>query len=155
LNRRQVDLEHAQANFLAELSAAKLSRSDFDSALRLASRGTRIDLALPADKTRASPAAAALAAAVSQAIWRFALGGHDGAVTPGASGRTDRKSSRRQTTRPPASGMPRAPRRSRSCAAMGSYLGRGNRHGNCGRARPWRHREFRRLQPGWIAHRHG
>jgi energy-coupling factor transporter ATP-binding protein EcfA2 len=61
LNRRQVELDHAQANFLAELSAAKLSRSDFDGALRLASRGTRIDLALPADKARASPAAAALA----------------------------------------------------------------------------------------------
>jgi TIR domain len=67
LNRRQVDLDLAQANILAELSAAKLSRSDFDSALRLASRGTRIDLGLPADKARASPAAAALAAAVSQA----------------------------------------------------------------------------------------
>jgi predicted NACHT family NTPase len=76
LNRRQVELDHARANILAELSAAKLSRSDFDSALRLAARGARIDLALPADKTRASPAAAALAAAVSQANWRFALGGH-------------------------------------------------------------------------------
>src|SRR5262245_16352613 len=84
LNRRQLDLDHARANILAELSAAKLSRSEFDSALRLASRGTRIDLALPADKTRASPAAAALAAAVSQAIWRFALGGHDGAVNSAA-----------------------------------------------------------------------
>src|SRR5262245_37347943 len=84
LNRRQVDLNHAQANILAELSAAKLSRSDFDSALRLASRGTRIDLALPADKTRASSAAAALAAAVSQANWRLALGGHDDYVTSAA-----------------------------------------------------------------------
>src|SRR5262249_13640517 len=73
-------LEHAQASFLAELSAAKLSRGDLDSALRLAARGTRIDLALPADRTRASSAAAALAAAVSQADWRFALGGHDDAV---------------------------------------------------------------------------
>jgi WD40 repeat protein len=80
LNTRQVELAHAQANILAELSAAKLSHSDFDSALRLASHGTRIDLALPADKTGASPAAAALAAAVSQANWRFALGGHDGTV---------------------------------------------------------------------------
>jgi hypothetical protein len=80
LSRRQVALDHAQANILAELSAAKLSRSDFDSALRLASRGTRIDLALPADKTRASPAAAALAAVVSQANWSFALGGHDSYV---------------------------------------------------------------------------
>src|SRR5262249_51208988 len=77
---QEVALAHAQANILAELSAAKLSRSDFDSALRLASRGTRIDLALPADKTRATPAAAALAAAVSQVNWRFALGGHDDTV---------------------------------------------------------------------------
>ena len=83
LNRRQVELDHAQANILAELSAAR-SRSDFDSALRLASHGTRIDLALPADKTRAVPAAAALAAAVSQANWRFVLGGHDNAVRSAA-----------------------------------------------------------------------
>jgi uncharacterized membrane-anchored protein YhcB (DUF1043 family) len=84
LNIRQVELDHAQANILAELSASKLSRSDFDSALRLAARGARIDLALPADKSRASPAAAVLAAAVSQANWRFALGGHDGPVTSAA-----------------------------------------------------------------------
>jgi len=84
LNRRQVELDHAQANILSELSSAKLSRGEFDSALRLASRGTRIDLALPDDKTGASPAAAALAAAVSQANWRLALGGHDGAVLSAA-----------------------------------------------------------------------
>src|SRR5262249_19746755 len=36
LNSRQVEIDHAQANILAELSAAKLSRSDFDGALRLA-----------------------------------------------------------------------------------------------------------------------
>src|SRR6516164_448487 len=84
LAAQEVALAHAQANILAELSAAKLSRSDFDSALRLASRGTRIDLALASDKTRASPAAAALAAAVSQANWRFALGGHDSPVKSAA-----------------------------------------------------------------------
>src|SRR5262249_19853944 len=84
LNIRQVELDHAQANFLAELSASKLSRSNFDSALRLAARGARIDLGLPADKTRASPAAAALAAAVSQANWRFALGGHNDTVRSAA-----------------------------------------------------------------------
>src|SRR5262249_44938688 len=84
LNRRQVALDHAQANILAELSGIALLRSQFDSALRLASRGTRIDLALPVDKTRASPAAAALAAAVSQANWRFALGGHDSPVNSAA-----------------------------------------------------------------------
>src|SRR5215831_966172 len=38
LNRRKVELDHAQANILAELSASKLSRGDFDSALRLAAR---------------------------------------------------------------------------------------------------------------------
>src|SRR5262249_40527570 len=79
LARQEVALAHAQANILAELSAAKLSNSDFDSALRLASRGTRIDLALPADETRTSPATFALTAAVSEADWRFALGGHDSA----------------------------------------------------------------------------
>jgi WD40 repeat protein len=84
LNTQQVELRHAQANLLAELSAAKLSRGDLNSALRLASHGTRIDLALPADKTRASPAAAALAAAVSQENWRFALGGHDSYVRSAA-----------------------------------------------------------------------
>src|SRR5262249_17562242 len=76
LNRRKVELDHAQANILAELSAVKLSRSEFDSALRLASHGTRIDLALPADKTRASPARAALAAAVSRSNWPFPLAAH-------------------------------------------------------------------------------
>src|SRR4029077_3674141 len=54
LNRRQVALDHAQANHLAELSTAQLLRREFDSALRLASHGTRIALALPADKTRTS-----------------------------------------------------------------------------------------------------
>src|SRR5215813_9734976 len=81
LARQEVALAHAQANILAELSAAKLSNSDFDSALRLASRGTRIDLALPADETRTSPATFALTAAVSEADWRFALGGHDSALS--------------------------------------------------------------------------
>src|SRR5262245_13182385 len=40
LNRRQVALDHAQANILGELSATKLLHGEFDSALRLASRGT-------------------------------------------------------------------------------------------------------------------
>src|SRR5262249_31606734 len=84
LNRRQIDLDHAQANILAELSAAKLTRNDFDSAIRLASHGTRIDLALPADKTRASPATVALATAVSQANWRSAPTGHESPLVPAA-----------------------------------------------------------------------
>jgi WD40 repeat protein len=41
----------------------------------------RIDLALPADAVKVSQAAAALAVAVSQANWRFVLGGHEGVVT--------------------------------------------------------------------------
>src|SRR6516162_2850213 len=71
LARQEVALAQAKANILAEASAVKLSRSGFDSALRLALRGTHIDLALPADETRASRSGAALAAAVSQANWRF------------------------------------------------------------------------------------
>src|SRR5262249_21171887 len=89
LNGRQVALDHAQANTLAELSTGKLSHNDFDSALRLAARGTRIDLAL--DRSQRLPgsespsrAAVALADAVSQADWRFALGGHDGRVLSAA-----------------------------------------------------------------------
>jgi Tol biopolymer transport system component len=84
LNRRQVDLDHAQANILGELSGTRLLRGEFDSALRLASHSTRIDLALPSDAVKASPAAAALAAAVSQANWRFVLSGHDDAVNSAA-----------------------------------------------------------------------
>src|SRR5262249_4798696 len=69
-------LAHAQANILGELSGAKLLQEDIDSALRLATHGTRIDLAMPSDFVKASPAVAALAAAVSQANWRFVLVGH-------------------------------------------------------------------------------
>ena len=65
------------------------------------------------------------------------LRGHEGRRgVPPPSAPTDRASSRRQRTRPPASGTPRPPRRSRSCAAM-------------------RTRVVRRLQPRRVAHRHG
>jgi hypothetical protein len=84
LARQETALTHGQANILAELSATRLLRGEFDSALRLASQGTRIDLALPSDTVKASPAGAALAAAVSAANWRFALGGHDGLVNSAA-----------------------------------------------------------------------
>jgi hypothetical protein len=80
LNRRQVQLDHHQANILAELSEVKLLRGEFDSALRLASHGARIDLKLPPDEIKASPAAVALAVDVSQEKSRFALAGHDGLV---------------------------------------------------------------------------
>ena len=84
LNRRQVELDHARANILAELSGTKLLRGEFDSALRLASRGTRVDLALPSDAVKVSAAAAALAAAVSQAQWQSILSGHNAPVTSAA-----------------------------------------------------------------------
>jgi len=73
-------LYHTQANILAELCWAKLRQGEFGSALRLASHGTRIDLALPSEAIGSSPAAAALAAAISKANWRFALGVHKGTV---------------------------------------------------------------------------
>jgi hypothetical protein len=73
LNKRQLDLDHAEANFLGQLSETKLSRGEISSALRLASRGTRVDLALPSDAVKASTAAAALAAAVWQASWRLVV----------------------------------------------------------------------------------
>jgi WD40 repeat protein/energy-coupling factor transporter ATP-binding protein EcfA2 len=73
LDKRQLALEHARANVLAELSRAQLVRADLDSALRLALQGTRVDLALPSGSVDSSPAAAALAAAVSRARLRFVL----------------------------------------------------------------------------------
>ena len=59
-------LEHERANLLAELSGAKLSRNEFESALRLASHGARVDLKLPSAVAKTSSAAAALAAALVQ-----------------------------------------------------------------------------------------
>jgi WD40 repeat protein len=80
LTKQEIARTHAQANILAQLSETKLLQGEIDSALRLASRGARIDLALPPDEVRISAAAAALAAVVFQAKWRFGLGGHDGPV---------------------------------------------------------------------------
>src|SRR5262249_18152095 len=74
LNKRQVELDHAQANLLAGLSETKLLRKEFDGALRLASHGTRVDFALPSDAVNVSRAAAALAAALSQTNWLVSLG---------------------------------------------------------------------------------
>jgi hypothetical protein len=80
LTTQEVAVTHGQANVLAELSATRLLRGAFDSALRLALQGTRIDLALPSDAVKGSPAAAAVAAALSAVSWRFAFGGHGGRV---------------------------------------------------------------------------
>jgi Tol biopolymer transport system component len=84
LAAKQVELDHAQANLLGELSEAKRLAGELDTALRLAASGTRIDLALPPDAVKASLAGAALAAAVSQVNWRRVLDGHDDAVTSAA-----------------------------------------------------------------------
>src|SRR5262249_19650705 len=73
LDRREIALNYARANALAQLSTTQRLRGEIDSALRLASHGTRIDLALPSDKTRASHASAALAAAVALTHWRLSL----------------------------------------------------------------------------------
>jgi len=63
---------------LAELSGIKLLRTELDSALRLAAHGTGIVLALQSNALKASPATAALAAAILETNW---LGlGHDGIV---------------------------------------------------------------------------
>ena len=85
LAKYQLDLEHVDASLRGELSGVSLLRGGFDSALRLASSGTRIDIDLgsPTGTIKASPAAAALAAAVSEANWRFALR-HEDAVKSAA-----------------------------------------------------------------------
>jgi len=66
LARQEILLTHARANLLGELAGTKVSHGELDSALLLALHGTRIDFALPPDAIKASSAAAALAAAVSQ-----------------------------------------------------------------------------------------
>ena len=83
LDRREVALKHAQANILSELSGTKLLQSELNSALRLASLGTRLDLSLPPDAIKVSSVAAALAAAVSRANWVLTLTG-GGTVTSAA-----------------------------------------------------------------------
>jgi Tol biopolymer transport system component len=77
LDGRRLELEHARANLLAELSGTKLLRGEIDGALRLALRGTCIDLELPTQIANISPAAAALAAAMSQVNWLLDLGEHE------------------------------------------------------------------------------
>jgi hypothetical protein len=80
LATKELDLDHARANILSELSETRLLRGELDSALRFASQGTRIDLALPSDAVKTSPAAAAFAVAVSKSDWRLSLSGHESPV---------------------------------------------------------------------------
>jgi hypothetical protein len=80
LNRQLVDLDHARANILSELSETRLLRGELDSAFKLASHGARIDLALAPGTVSGSSAAAQLAAFVSKSDWRLSLSGHENAV---------------------------------------------------------------------------
>jgi energy-coupling factor transporter ATP-binding protein EcfA2 len=92
---KEAEIEHARATALAKYSGTRLMRGEFESALRLASQGTRIDLTLPSQAIKASPAAAALEAAVSQRyrMWDAAtakeiavLRGHDNGLFSAAFG---------------------------------------------------------------------
>jgi hypothetical protein len=78
-NARQA--ERARADILGEFSASMLARGEIDSAIRLALRGVRIDLAW--NPTRASRAASVLTATIDQAALRFPIV-HDAEVTSAA-----------------------------------------------------------------------
>ncbi len=77
LATKEVEIEHARATLLGEVSGTRLLHGEIDGALRLASLGARIDLVLRSQAIKASPAAAALAAAVSQIKWKLILKGHE------------------------------------------------------------------------------
>jgi WD40 repeat protein len=81
LSGRQDELDRAQANILAGLSETELLKGEIDSAVRLASRSVRIDLAL---SSNASLAATALASALAN--WPFSpiLRGHGSPVESAA-----------------------------------------------------------------------
>lgn len=70
LARKEVEIQHARANGLGELSRTRLSSGQILSALRLAAQGARTDLALPSQAVNASPAAAALATTIEETNWR-------------------------------------------------------------------------------------
>ena len=76
--RRQAQLDRGQVNLLAELATAERLRGNLGSALRFGVHAARLDLRQ--DPVMASPARAALAAAVWQSSWRLSLGGHEGQV---------------------------------------------------------------------------
>ena len=78
-NRTQkAELEHARATVLVGLANIERSRDNWQSALRFAAYSVRLALALDPQAISASPAAAALAATVSQVGWELVLSGqHD------------------------------------------------------------------------------
>ena len=73
LEAKQAELQHQHADLLGELASAQLVQGNFDTALRLAAKGSEDDLALPSKSFSASSSLASLAAAVSQARWRRAF----------------------------------------------------------------------------------
>jgi WD40 repeat protein len=76
----QASLQHQHAELLSGLASVELLHGNFDSALRIAAQGVRVDLALPPGTVNSSSAAAQLAAAVSQSDWRLLLSGHERGV---------------------------------------------------------------------------
>ena len=117
LDRREIALSHAQANILGQLARTKLLRGELNSALRVASHGTRLDLSLPPQAAKVSSATAALAAAVSQTNW-----------SSNPCGRRTRSCCRLQPRR--------VVHRHRVTGQHCSRLGRRDRQGDCGPARP-------------------
>jgi hypothetical protein len=69
----QRELQHQQANLLAQLASVEWLRGNMDRALRFSTEGARSDLALPPGTVIASPVAAQLAATLSLTDWHLVL----------------------------------------------------------------------------------
>jgi WD40 repeat protein len=70
---KDIRLTHEHANLLGERADAELVRGNFNSALRLAAKGTADDLALPANSVSASNAATVLGKVVDEMPWDRAI----------------------------------------------------------------------------------
>jgi WD40 repeat protein len=81
---QKLELDQARLHLLAEVAATEQLRNKWESALRLAAHGVRLDLALGQQASKGSRAVAALAALVSQTGWRLMLSGHDNLVASAA-----------------------------------------------------------------------
>jgi WD40 repeat protein len=84
LDAEQIELRRQHARLLGELGLAKLYQGEIDSALRLAARGARVELELPAARDSAWSAAAELAAVVCNTPWLRNLVGHTSGLTSAA-----------------------------------------------------------------------
>jgi WD40 repeat protein len=74
---RQLQLDRAKINLLAELSEVERLRGNLDSAMRFAAYSVRLNLGLKQNASSTSPANAALAAIVCQAGWLLTFSGHE------------------------------------------------------------------------------